>query len=267
MKEKVKESVAASMETETKLLPFLPYLVQDLWVLGSSVDLILSGIESLHLSDGTTVIDLCCGKGGISVQIAKNFGYKVTGIDVMSDFLNEAQKKSNEFKVSHLCHFIEQDVNEYVKDAHLFDLVILGAAGSIFGSLKNTVGVLRSQIKKGGYIFIDDGYLRNTDHFNRRGYEFYLNYQESKNALLSYNDRIVAEINTNEISHSINYEYHTLIEKRGAELITKYPEMEEDIRNYIEEQADECDVLDTEIEGMLWILQKVMNRLQFSMSR
>jgi ubiquinone/menaquinone biosynthesis C-methylase UbiE len=257
MDEKIMESVAASMETQKKLLPFLPYLIQDLWVMGSSIDQILSGIESLDLPVNITVLDLCCGKGGVSVQVAKKFGYKVTGVDAMPVFLDIAHKKAEEYDVSHLSEFIEQDVNNFVKDPHNFDLVILASAGAVFGNIKQTVGILRSQIKKGGYIFIDDGYLRDRSKvLDRKGYEYFLDYQDTKNALLSYGDRMIAEINTNEASISINYEYHRLIEKRGTELILKHPEMEKDIRNYIASQAEECDVLDKEIEGMLWILQK-----------
>lgn len=245
------------MEIQKKLLPFLPYLIQDLWIMGSSIDQILSGIESLVLPANTNVLDLCCGKGGVSVQVAKKFGYKVTGVDAMAVFLDIAQKKSDEYRVSHLCEFVEQDVNEYVKNLHNFDLVILAAAGAVLGNIKQTIDILRSQIKNGGYIFIDDGYLRDESKvINRKGYEYCLNYQDTKNALLGYGDRMIVEINTSEVSKNINYEYHKLIEKRGAELILQYPEMEANIRKYIANQAEECDILDKEIEGMLWILQK-----------
>ncbi len=257
MDEKIKESVSASLEIQKKLLPFLPYLIQDLWVMGSSIDQILSGIESLNLPANTTVLDLCCGKGGVSVQVAKKFGFKVTGVDVMPVFLEIAQKKSDEYKVSHLCKFVEQDVNEYVKTSHNFDLVILAAAGAVLGNIKQTVGILRSQIKNGGYIFFDDGYLREGSQvMDRKGYEYCLNYQNTKNALLSYGDRIIAEINTSAVSKKINYEYQQLIEKRGTELILKHPEIKEDIIKYIKNQAEECEILEKEIEGMLWILQK-----------
>jgi len=257
MKESTKKSVADSMETRTKMLPFLPFLIQDLWVMGSSIDQILSGIQSLDLPANTTVLDLCCGKGGVSVQIAKKFGFKVTGVDVMSVFLDIANKKAEEHNVSHLCEFIEQDVNDYVKDSHNFDLVILAAVGAVFGEIKRTVDILRSQIKIGGYILVDDGYLREeSQSADRKGYEYCMSYQDTKDAFLSFGDRMVTEISTSEVSKDINYEYHKLIEKRGAELIKMHPEIAADIRNYIDNQAEECDVLDKEIEGMLWIIQK-----------
>ncbi|MEJ2545641.1 MAG: class I SAM-dependent methyltransferase, partial [Calditrichaceae bacterium] len=186
MKNETKRSVADSMETRTKILPYLPYLIQDLWVMGSSINQILSGIESLNLLANATVLDLCCGKGGVSVQIAKKFGFKVTGVDAMSVFLDIAQKKAKEYNVSHLCEFIEQDVNDYSKHSHNFDLVILASAGAVFGDNKKTLGILRSQIKSGGYIFIDDGYLREGSTIsNRKGYEYCMTYQDTKDALLS----------------------------------------------------------------------------------
>jgi len=260
MKDKTKKSIANSMETRTKMLPYLPYLIQDLWVMGASVGQILSGIESLNLPENSTVLDLCCGKGGISVQVSKKFGFNVTGVDAMSEFLEIAKQKADEYDVLHFCNFIEQDVKDYVKKSNNFDLVILAAAGAVFGDIKHTSAVLRSQVKTGGYILIDDGYLREGSKLtDRKGYEYCLNYQAAKDALLNYGDRMVAEISTSEVSMHINYDYHKLIEKRGAELIQLQPDMEEDIRKYIADQAEECDILDKEIEGMLWIIQKTKN--------
>lgn len=257
MEDKTKKSVADSMETRTKILPYLPYLIQDLWVMGSSIDQILSGIQSLNLPANTTVLDLCCGKGGVSVQIAEKFGFKVTGVDAMNEFLNIAKEKAKEYDVSDLCEFIEQDVNDYVKNPHTFDLVILASAGAVFGDSIKTAGILRSQIKSGGYIFIDDGYLRESSTISdRKGYEYCMTYQDTKDALLSYGDQMIAEIDTNEMSKDINHQYHRLIEKRGAELIAKEPEIAKDITEYIHNQAEECDILDKEIKGMLWLLQK-----------
>lgn len=62
-------------------------------------------------------------------------------------------------KASDLCTFIEQDILTYVIDKHNFDIVILASLGGIFGSNKNTIEKLRTQVRPGGYIIIDV-YLR-----------------------------------------------------------------------------------------------------------
>ena len=125
MPENSKQSIADSLETEEKLLPHMPYLLQDMWALGSSVDQILDLITTFDLpTDQATLLDLGCGKGAVSVQAAARFGFKVTGIDAMPEFLEFARQKSAEYRVSNLCTFIEKDIHAYVKNSKEFDYLV-----------------------------------------------------------------------------------------------------------------------------------------------
>ncbi|MDI6803402.1 MAG: class I SAM-dependent methyltransferase [Bacteroidota bacterium] len=256
MSEQSNKSIANSLETNERLLPYMPFLLQDLWVMGSSGEqiIILIGELKLH-SDKTKVLDLGCGKGAVSIQIAAKYGFKVVGIDAMKQFLEEANKKAHQYNVSHLCEFIEQDIFDYVSVEHDYDIVILAAVGGVFGSLQNTVAQLRTQVRSGGYMIIDDGYLRDGKSISRKGYGHYRNHEETIRELTFYDDKLLGEINTNELSSQINYEYHHLIEKRGKELIALYPELENEVKSYIDLQAEECDVLKNQIEGALWLLK------------
>jgi len=126
MNDNSKKSIANSLETETKLLQYMPYLLQDLWGMGCSVDQILDLIANLNLpADSVKVLDLGCGKGALSVQIAAKFGFNVTGVDAMPEFLKVAEKKSVEYKVTSLCTFINEDILNYVTESHDFNIVIL----------------------------------------------------------------------------------------------------------------------------------------------
>jgi len=257
MNDKIQKSLAASLEVEEKLLPYVSYLLQDLWSLGSSVDQILEFIDSLHLPSATaSILDLGCGKGAVCVPIASKFGCKVVGVDFMSEFLEDARNKATEFHVSHLCSFIKHDILDFVVDEHEFDVVILASLGGIFKTFKNTVAKLRTQVKVGGYIVIDDGYLRNRNNLSRKGYGHYRNHETTLRELTAFNDRLIAEINTTAFNRKINEEYLMLIQKRSQELIDQNPELEKDLRNYIRLQTEECEILNTEIEGMIWVLQK-----------
>jgi ubiquinone/menaquinone biosynthesis C-methylase UbiE len=107
MNDKSQQSVANSLEAEQNLLPYMPYLLQDLWAFGSSVNQILDLIGTLPLSsDSTKVLDLGCGKGAVSIRIASKLRFDVVGVDAMSEFLKDAQRKSSEYQVSDLCCFI-----------------------------------------------------------------------------------------------------------------------------------------------------------------
>jgi hypothetical protein len=174
----------------------------------------------------------------------------------MPEFLKVAEEKSVEFKVTSLCTFINDDILNYAAVSHDFNIVILAALGGIFGSNNYTIEKLRTQVSPGGYIIIDDGYLKKRGALIRKGYLHYRNYEETVKGLTSFNDDLISEISTTEISKKINDEYLEEIERRCNELITKHPQLENDLINYLELQREECDILNNEIEGMIWLLQK-----------
>ena len=258
MSTKSEKSIANSLECEQKLLPHIPFLLQDLWVLGSSVDFIIEAVGSINSQNPLkNILDLGCGKGGVSIQLAARYGLQSVGIDAMTPFLKEAKKKAEEYNVSHLCQFINQDIHEYVATGHDYDLVLLASLGGIFGSFKNTIAKLRTQAHINGFIMIDDGYLKRSNHLDRKGYEHYKNYDNTIQELTYFGDCIISQIGTSEVSKNINREILDLIKRRGEELISIHRELKQDIDDYIRLQAEECDVLENEIEGVLWVIQKV----------
>lgn len=72
MSEQSNKSIANSLETNERLLSYLPFLLQDLWALGSSIEEIIKLVGDLKLLSGQTkVLDLGCGKEAVSIQIAR----------------------------------------------------------------------------------------------------------------------------------------------------------------------------------------------------
>jgi len=251
------KSIADSLEVTNLLLPHMPYLLQDLWVLGSSADQILELLLNLPLNkDSTSVLDLGCGKGAISIQIASRFGFSTTGVDALHEFIEDAKNKAADYNVSHICKFIEADMRDFIKDINQFDIAILASLGGIFGNNIDTVKKMRTQVKPGGFMIIDDGYFKNKNTVNREGYEHYRNHKKTVEEITSFNDQLIAEISTTANNININYDYLVAIEKRAIELINKFPGLETEIKNYIDLQREECEFLDKEIEGMIWLLKK-----------
>ncbi|MBD3223715.1 MAG: hypothetical protein GF313_03250 [Caldithrix sp.] len=64
------------------------------------------------------------------------------------------------------------------------------------------------------------------------------------------------EISTTENSIKINREYLECISRRGEELIQKVPELKSLMQSYIALQREECRIIDENIEGALWLIQK-----------
>ena len=122
--------------------------------------------------------------------------------------------------------------------------------------IKDTVSQLRNQIRSGGYMLIDDGYLRETKRLHRKGYEHYKDHETTISELTAFNDLLLKEINTTRVSEKINNEYIRFIEKRGRELIAGNPELSHTVSAYVQLQKEECKVIHDHIDGALWLLQK-----------
>ncbi|MBU4494246.1 MAG: class I SAM-dependent methyltransferase, partial [Acidobacteria bacterium] len=64
MKKTIEESVVTAMDgADSNLFPYLPYILQDLWEIGSSPEVIIELIRK-HTNDYSSlkILDLGCGK-------------------------------------------------------------------------------------------------------------------------------------------------------------------------------------------------------------
>ena len=98
------EKLAKSLTADTTdIIPFLPYLLQDLWELGSSGQEMRELLRpNVPVTAGFTAPDLGCGKGAVSVTLAKALGIRCKGIDLIGDFIHEAREKAIEHGVDGL---------------------------------------------------------------------------------------------------------------------------------------------------------------------
>lgn len=256
MNKKTNKSVANSLDGDLKILPYLPDLLIDLWPLGSALDVIVNMVQSLNLSSSAHLLDLGCGKGATAITIASRLGLRATGIDANPEFLKIARQKALEHKVSEKCQFILDDIFNYVKQPRKFDLVIFASLGGLFGNFKKTVGQLRRMVRIGGYIIIDDGYLKGEKTIDKPGYKHYFSHEKCIAQLLSYGDTLVQEVSTVNESRQINQEYLEIISKRGHQLVREQPDLEPLVHRYIDTQKIECDLIEKFINGAAWMLKK-----------
>lgn len=249
----VEEKLAKSLTAESiELIPYLPYLLQDLWELGASPnDIIDMTLKHVPVSEKMRVLDLACGKGAVSVQLAKALGCRVTGIDIIPEFIDDAIKKAQEYGVESLCEFKRGDINEAVKTEKEYDIVILGAVGDVLGNPEQTIQKLKQTVKNSGYIFIDDAYGNNDSdgrYPNREQWQLFF-----KNAQLKIIDERIAK---EEAIVSTNDEQQSFIVKRANELKESHPAKAFLFDNYIKSQQSECDELENEIVGVTMLVKK-----------
>lgn len=254
----VQKKLAGSLTAETtELLPYLPYLLQDFWELGSDPKEMIRLIKgNVQLSEKVKIIDLGCGKGAVTVSLCKELGLKAKGIDILPEFIEEAQEKAQQYEVSHLCHFEVQDINLSAETECGYDIVILGAVGNVLGTPAETLKKLKKVTHRNGYILIDDGYLKGDQKdVKYQNYE-YLTLAQWKELFEALDLKLVAMA---EIQSCTDEEVHVhdteMIRKRAEELVEKYPDKAEMFEGYVKSQEAECEDLEEAVVGTTWLLQ------------
>ncbi len=252
----IEESVVIAMDgSDKKLFPFLPYILQDLWEIGTDPDVIIKLINK-YFNNYTDlkVLDLGCGKGAVSIKVSKALGCKCYGIDAIPEFIKYAQLKAVEFEVKHLCTFETGDIREKIKKLSDYDIIILGAIGSVFGDYYKILTTLSKCIKRDGIFIIDDGYI--DDNSNYRHPLIF-----KKNIILQQIDKAEMELVENDIiakediKNSDDYIFGNL-KKRCYELINKYPDKQNLFIDYIKKQELENDVLENKVIGTTMVIKK-----------
>jgi 2-polyprenyl-3-methyl-5-hydroxy-6-metoxy-1,4-benzoquinol methylase len=249
--QKLATSLTADMP---EAIPFLPYLLQDLWELGSNPRDIIE-LLSMHaeVSENSKILDLACGKGAVSILLAEKFKCRVKGIDIFPEFIDYARTKASEYNVSDLCEFSVDDINHAVSCEKDYDIVILGAVGDVLGKPDITIEKMKNTLKPSGFIIIDDGYVaEGSDSIYHSRAEWMLFFIKAGVMLV---DEMPSDVE--ELSKINNYNQEHII-RRASELKQIHPDKSDLFDKYIQSQQEECDQLKHDIIGVTWLLQPVI---------
>lgn len=248
--EKLATSLTADMP---EMIRYLPYLLQDLWELGSNPrDIIELISKHIPASINIRILDLACGKGAVSVLLAKEFKCKIKGIDIFPEFIDYARTKATEYDVSELCEFAVDDINNAVKCEKDYDIVILGAVGDVLGEPDTTIDKLKKAIKPSAYIIIDDGYVAEGSASNYHSRADWMLFFVNSGVKLV--DEIPSDME--EMTKVNNYNQER-ITARANELKQIHPDKSDLFEKYVQSQQAECDELENDITGVTWLLQSV----------
>jgi ubiquinone/menaquinone biosynthesis C-methylase UbiE len=206
----------------------------------------------IPISRQTRILDLACGKGAVSVNLARELGCKVKGIDIMPDFISFAVQKAREFGVDALCEFVAEDITESVEKERDYDIVILGAVGDVLGRPEETIALLKRTVKSDGHIIIDDAYGNEKSDSEHPTREHWLDIFARAGVVL-VDERVIED---DELA-SLNKEQQEWIEKRANELKVTIPGKAQLFDSYIHSQLAECKQLEDEISGVTLLLQVI----------
>ncbi len=252
----LEETVAWSMDAEPELLPLIPSLFADLEEFGCKASEVVPMLRETGLGPDARVLDLGCGKGAAALAIAAEFGCTVHGVDGMQAFVEHAERRAEALGLAEQSIFAQTDVRVAVAESRDYDLVCLLALGDVFGRADETVAALRTCVKPGGYILIDDAFLAAEaaapdDLFQCFGHGATLE------LLGASGDEIVAEVAIDGPDAREEYDAMTAaIARRAAELAKQHPADADLLMGYVARQQREVEILSGPVVGALWLLRR-----------
>jgi SAM-dependent methyltransferase len=116
-------------------------------------------IGELNLPEGSRILDMGCGTGRHSVELAHR-GYRMTGVDISSGMLSQAEKAAGEASV--IVEWIKSDATKFKSDK-LFDAAIclcegaFGLLGKDGDAIEHNLSILRNinqALKPGGKLIL-----------------------------------------------------------------------------------------------------------------
>ena len=143
--------VARSMGVPIRLLPVLGRVVRPISEFFAPARPLVDRLVPL-LVPGQTVLDLGCGKGGVSHQLAARARVSVVGVDAHAPFIDAARKIAASYAFAHRCRFYIDDVTAPGTWMRPADLVLALGLGTVYGTPEATVRFLATLVAPGGAL-------------------------------------------------------------------------------------------------------------------
>ncbi|MEV6694807.1 methyltransferase domain-containing protein [Micromonospora sp. NPDC051196] len=115
--------------------------------------------RALKLAPGTSILDLCSGKGELLCTWARDHGVVGTGVDISTAFTAAAAERAAELGVADRVRFVHGDAAAYVSDAPVDVAACVGATW-IGGGVAGTLEILARCLRPGGMALVGEPYWR-----------------------------------------------------------------------------------------------------------
>jgi len=248
----VTEYVTKIMGVEEEMIRLLPQLEDKLGLLNPWVRQLPGIFRGLKLKPNQIILDIPCGKGGVSIPLAKNFGVKVIGYDVIEAYVNYATSYAKKKSVGNLCTFKIGDIRDITKHKNISDVLLWIAPPHIWKTAKETIKALRNCVKNNGRILIADAY----SYKPTKKYEDYETMNSTNIGYTTFGDKIIKFVDYKDILWEEDYNRA----RKSAEEALKKTKIANDkqiIKRYIE-SLNRDEKSDTKYLGLgIWVIQVI----------
>lgn len=249
-------SVVESLDGENpELYPYLPYILQDFTEIGADPEVMVQ-LTKKHIPAGfLQIADLGCGKGAISVAMAKEFDCKITGIDAMPDFIESAKEYASKEGVSEKCKFFTGDIRKEILLLSGFDVVILGAIGNVLGNIGETLIKLQNILSPDGYVLLDDAWSKQVNISKDIAFPSAVAYFSMiADAGFKIVEMDIAKMNDHSDQEKIMMDS---MQNRCDELSLKHPQLRQIFNRYIKHQQHEFNMMKYELTCATLLLRRI----------
>ncbi|MDI1290309.1 MAG: class I SAM-dependent methyltransferase, partial [bacterium] len=149
-------SILQSVDATPDLLPHLSDLFRGIPNLGSSPASVLRLARALGLGPTSRILELACGKGSTTLQLARQLGCSVTASDAFPPFIEAANLACRKAALTHLCSFQLADLHKPLPfKPRTFDAALMIG----FWPFDRAAQTLRTFTTRGGIYIMDDALL------------------------------------------------------------------------------------------------------------
>ena len=119
------------------------------------------------------------------------------------------------------------------------------------------MGALRSCVRPGGYLIIDDGFLAPGCVVDVSGYETYAEYEETIRRLTAHGDKLIAEhLPTPQETQRLYAAETDAIRRRAVQLAREHPDAAPVLNQYAARQQTETELAAHAVRAAVWLLQR-----------
>jgi len=111
---------------------------------------------SCHIGEDTHVLDVGCGVGVTATYLAKRYGCRVVGVDILEGMIERSKEQADRDNLAHRVEFRRADAQDLPFEDGLFDAVITESVTAFPEDKQKAVREYARVTKMGGYVGLNE---------------------------------------------------------------------------------------------------------------